>query len=94
MFGPTFFFLPNIPVLYFLCVTVVALSIYRLTKKQEWLLQALGGLDAKVADNIQKQEFMEDLFTAKPLAGRSSFDVTVSKFASACFQNQRSWSSP
>lgn len=61
---------------------------------QEWLLQALGALDVKVADNFQKQELMEKLFGAQADKGRKSFDDAVARFTSACFQNQRSWAGP
>ncbi|CAM9473964.1 unnamed protein product [Scytosiphon promiscuus] len=61
---------------------------------QEWLQQALGALPAKVADNFQKQELMEKLFGTQADKGRQSFDNAVARFASTCFQNQRSWSSP
>ncbi|CAM9364111.1 unnamed protein product, partial [Hapterophycus canaliculatus] len=61
---------------------------------QEWLQQALGALPTKVADNFQKQELMEKLFGTQADKGRQSFDTAVSRFASTCFQNQRSWSSP
>eukprot|EP00903_Cladosiphon_okamuranus_P011653 g10961.t1 len=58
---------------------------------QEWLVQTLGALDVKIADNFQKQELMEKLFGAQADKSRRSFDDAVAGFASACFQNQRSW---
>lgn len=61
---------------------------------QEWLLQTLGALEVKIADNFQKQELMEKLFGAQADKSRKSFDNAVARFASACFQNQRSWASP
>eukprot|EP00752_Nemacystus_decipiens_P010447 g9307.t1 len=59
---------------------------------QEWLVQTLGALDVKIADNFQKQELMEKLFGPQADKSKRSFDDAVARFASACFQNQRSWS--
>ena len=56
-------------------------------------MQTLGALDVKVADNFQKQELMEKLFGAQADKSSRSFDDAVARFASACFQNQRSWGS-
>lgn len=61
---------------------------------QEWLQQALGALPVKVANDLQKQELMERLFGAQADKGRQSYDDAVARFASTCFQNQRSWSTP
>ncbi|CAN0313886.1 unnamed protein product [Pylaiella littoralis] len=58
---------------------------------QEWLVQALGALEPKVADNFQKQELMDKLFGGQADKGKKSFNAAVARFASNCFQNQRSW---
>lgn len=57
-------------------------------------MQALGSLNVKIADNFQKQELMEKLFGAQADKSRKSFDNAMARFASTCFQNQRSWGSP
>lgn len=57
-------------------------------------MQTLGALEVKIADNFQKQELMEKLFGAQADKSRKSFDSAVARFASDCFQNQRSWGNP
>eukprot|EP00752_Nemacystus_decipiens_P017466 g15660.t1 len=40
----------------------------------EWLVQTLGALDVKIADNFQKQELMEKLFGPQADKSKRSFD--------------------
>ena len=64
-----------------------------MTTMQEGLLQALGALDPKVADNFQKQELMDRLFGPRAEKEQASFDRALARFTDSCFQKQRNWTS-
>lgn len=61
--------------------------------EQEWLRQALGALEPKIADNFQKQEFIDKLFGPQADKDRASFDRAVARFTNVCFQSHRNWTS-